>query len=64
MYEFTKAVVGDKVDIINIVPANQEAHDFEPSAKDMTTLTNADAIIYNSKYLEKWAPSVKIKVLK
>ena len=64
MYEFTKAVVGDKVDIINIVPANQEAHDFEPSAKDMTTLTNADAIIYNSKHLEKWAPSVKNKGVK
>ncbi|WP_251712562.1 metal ABC transporter solute-binding protein, Zn/Mn family [Lactococcus ileimucosae] len=64
MYEFTKAIVGDKVDIVNIVPANQEAHDFEPSAKDMTTLTNADAIVYNSKNLEKWASSAKNKGIK
>lgn len=64
MYEFTKAIVGDKVDIVNIVPSNQEAHDFEPSAKDMTTLTNADVIIYNSRHLEHWAPSVKNKGLK
>ncbi|MEY8442749.1 zinc ABC transporter substrate-binding protein [Lactococcus ileimucosae] len=64
MYEFTKAIVGDKVDVVNIVPANQEAHDFEPSAKDMTTLSNADAIVYNSKNLEKWASSAKNKGIK
>ena len=64
MYEFTKAIVGDKVEVVNIVPANQEAHDFEPSAKDMTTLTNADVIVYNSKNLETWASSAKNKGIK
>ncbi|WP_252899312.1 zinc-dependent MarR family transcriptional regulator [Lactococcus fujiensis] len=54
MYEFTKAIVGDKVEIKNIVPSNQEVHDYEPSAKDMATMSAAKVIIYNSDDLEKW----------
>ena len=53
MYKFTKAIVGDKVDVENIVPANQEVHEFEPSAKQVATMTNAEAIVYNSNDLEK-----------
>lgn len=59
MYEFTKAIVGDKVKVENIVPANQEVHEFEPSAKQVATMTNAQALIYNSTDLEKWALKVK-----
>ena len=64
MYEFTKAIVGDKVKIENIVPANQEVHEFEPSAKQVATMTNAQAIIYNSDDLEKWALKVNNKGVK
>ena len=63
MYEFTKAIVGDKVDVENIVPANQEVHEFEPSAKQVATMTNAEAIVYNSNDLEKWAKKVNNKEL-
>ncbi len=59
MYEFTKAIVGDKVKVENIVPASQEVHEFEPSAKQVATMTNAQALIYNSADLEKWALKVK-----
>ena len=64
MYEFTKAIVGDKVDVENIVPANQEVHEFEPSAKQVATMTNAEAIVYNSNDLEKWAKKVNNKGIK
>ncbi len=59
IYEFTKAVVGDKVDIENIVPANQEIHEFEPSAKQVAMMTDAKVIVYNSNDLEKWVLSVQ-----
>lgn len=64
MYEFTKAVVGDKVDVAMIVPANQEVHDYEPSAKQVAQMTDASAIVYNSNVLEKWVPSVKTSATK
>ena len=64
MYEFTKAIVGDKVKIENIVPSNQEVHEFEPSAKEVATMTNAQAIVDNSNDLEKWAEKVNTKGIK
>lgn len=59
MYEFTKAVAGDKVNVENIVPADQEVHEYEPSAREIEKMTNAKAIVYNSSALEKWVSTVK-----
>lgn len=64
MYEFTKAVVGDELKVENIVPSNQEIHEFEPSAKQVAIMTNASAIVYNSNDLEKWVLPVKTSALK
>jgi ABC-type metal ion transport system, periplasmic component/surface adhesin len=59
MYEFTKQVVGNKADVRYIVPAGQEVHDYELSARDMAKLVDSDVIIYNSDNLEKWIKSSK-----
>ncbi|AYG01202.1 metal ABC transporter solute-binding protein, Zn/Mn family [Lactococcus allomyrinae] len=64
MYEFTKAIVGDKINVENIVASNQEIHEFEPSAKQVATMTNAKVIIYNSNDLEKWVLPIKNKGIK
>lgn len=58
MYEFTKEIVGDVGDVELLIPAGTEPHDFEPSAKDIAKLTEADAFIYNSKELETWVPDI------
>lgn len=55
MYEFAKAVVGDEGEVELLIPAGIEPHEFEPSAKDMTRVSNADAFVYNSNMMEKWA---------
>lgn len=58
MYEFTKEVVGDTGDVELLIPAGTEPHDFEPSAKDIAKLTEADAFVYNSKELETWVADI------
>lgn len=55
MYEFTKAVVGDEGDVELLIPAGNEPHEYEPSAQDMTKISDADVFVYNSDALEKWA---------
>ncbi|OTN75644.1 hypothetical protein A5886_000719 [Enterococcus sp. 8G7_MSG3316] len=55
MYEFTKAVVGDEGDVKLLIPAGNEPHEYEPSAQDMTKISDADVFVYNSDALEKWA---------
>lgn len=53
-YDLTKAIVGDKMDLVNITK-NQGLHNWEPSAKDIADLKNADLFIYSGPGLEKWA---------
>lgn len=53
--EFVKAVGKDKVEVHTIIPAGTEPHDFEPTAKDLTSLKNAKVFIYNGLGMEPWA---------
>jgi zinc transport system substrate-binding protein len=54
MYEFSKQVAGDHADVVVLVPAGTEPHDWEPSAKDMALLSEADIFVYNG-IVEEWA---------
>ncbi|MDR6884177.1 metal ABC transporter substrate-binding protein [Bacillus sp. 3255] len=53
MYEFTKQVAGEHADVIALIPAGAEPHDWEPSAKDMERLKKADVFVYNG-VVEGW----------
>jgi len=55
LYEFTKAVGGDKVDISTIIPDGMEPHDFEPKAQDLVALSGAQVFVYNGLGMEVWA---------
>ncbi|KQX45375.1 metal ABC transporter substrate-binding protein [Paenibacillus sp. Root444D2] len=54
MYEFTKQVAGDHANVIALIPPGAEPHDWEPSAKDMQQLKNANVFVYNG-IVEGWA---------
>ncbi|BFT73852.1 metal ABC transporter substrate-binding protein [Paenibacillus sp. P36] len=54
MYEFTKQVAGEHADVIALIPAGTEPHDWEPSAKDMKKVSDADVFVFNG-IVEGWA---------
>ena len=58
MYEFTKAVVGEAGEVELLIPAGTEAHDYEPSAKAVAKMSEADAIVYNSSEFETWMANI------
>jgi ABC-type metal ion transport system, periplasmic component/surface adhesin len=58
MYDFAKKVGGDKVDIVNLVPAGTEPHDWEPATTDVVNLEKADMLIYNGASMESWVGKV------
>ncbi|MDA9471178.1 metal ABC transporter substrate-binding protein [Enterococcus sp. 5H] len=58
MYDFAKNVVGDAGDVELLIPAGTEPHDYEPSAKDIAKITDADVFVYNSGELETWVKDV------
>ena len=58
MYDFAAKVGGDKVTVVNMVPAGMEPHDWEPAASDIVGLENADVFIYNGAGMEHWVDKV------
>lgn len=58
MYDFAKNVVGDVGEVQLLIPAGTEPHDYEPSAKDIAKITDADVFVYNSHELETWVNDV------
>lgn len=51
---FAQIVGGDRVSVKVLTPAGVEAHDFEPSSRDVAALGNADLFVYNGAHYEPW----------
>jgi zinc transport system substrate-binding protein len=58
MYYFTKKVAGNSADVKLLIPNGVEPHDWEPSARDMADIQDADVFVYNSRYFETWTKIV------
>ncbi|MDN3019472.1 metal ABC transporter substrate-binding protein [Paenibacillus sp. BSR1-1] len=58
MYYFAKKVAGDSANVELLIPNGVEPHDWEPTAKDMAKIQDADIFIYNSQYFELWTEKV------
>jgi zinc transport system substrate-binding protein len=59
LYEFTKEVGKEKVDVLLIIPAGVEPHDWEPSIQDIQRIQQADIIIINGVGFENWLDSIE-----
>lgn len=58
MYDFAKQVAQDNADVSVLVPSGTDTHGFEPSAKDVAKIQEADVFVYNSAEMETWVPSI------
>ncbi|TYQ16583.1 UNVERIFIED_CONTAM: zinc transport system substrate-binding protein [Acetivibrio alkalicellulosi] len=58
MYDFAKKIGGDRIEASNMVPPGTEVHHWEPGARDIAALFNADVFIYNGAEMEGWVESV------
>lgn len=55
MAEFTRNIGGDKVNVSVLIPDGVEPHSWEPSAKDLESIKDANLFVYNG-VVEGWAP--------
>ena len=58
LYEFTKEIGGEKVDVTLLVPSGVEPHDWEPTIKDLQLMQQADVIIINGIGFENWIDDI------
>ncbi len=54
LYDFAKSIGGDHVNVINLVPAGVEPHEWSPKSKDLTNMTKAEMFVYNGAGFEGW----------
>lgn len=54
IYEFARAVGGDRIELVNLVPPGTEPHDWEPSVGDIRTLNGAQVFLYAGAGFEHW----------
>lgn len=59
IYDLTKTIAGDKMNIEMIITGNQEPHDFELQASEMGKISEADLIIYNGAGMESFIGDLK-----
>src|SRR5690242_12710240 len=58
LYQFTKAVGQDKIDVSIIIPPGIEPHDWEPTIQDIEKMKAADMVIINGAGLEPWITKI------
>lgn len=54
VYDFTKKIVGDDVEVVNLTPPGVEAHDFELDARTMGELGDAKLVFAVGLHMEPW----------
>ncbi len=54
VYDLVKRVAGDKLTVRNLIPAGMEPHHFEPTTKQIASLTDSRAIFVNGLGFEHW----------
>ncbi|MDR3265351.1 MAG: metal ABC transporter substrate-binding protein [Synergistaceae bacterium] len=58
LYDFTRAVVGDRADLSMLVRPGMEIHSFDPSPRDILTVRDADAFIYVGGESDTWVDTL------
>lgn len=58
VYSITKEIVGDTHEV-QMIQSQAGIHSFEPSAKDIALIQEADIFVYHSRTLESWAKELK-----
>lgn len=55
---FAEEIVGEKGEVRSIIPVGAEPHDFEPTARDIINLSQADLFVYNGGGFESWIEKI------
>ena len=58
VYDFTKNIVGEEGDVSLLIGAGTEAHGYEPSAKAIARMHEADVFVYLDENMENWVEDV------
>ncbi len=57
-YDFCRWILGDDADVILLLPAGMESHNYQPSVNDIKKATDADLFVFTGENMEPWAQKI------
>jgi len=57
IYDFARAIGGDRAEVTLLLPPGLEPHSFEPKPADVMKVNKADIFVFTNEYMEPWAKS-------
>ena len=54
-YDFARQIAGDSINLTLLLPPGTESHTFDPSPKDILSISQADIFLYTGPEMEPWA---------
>ena len=61
LYDITKHISGDTLEIINIIPFGVDPHTYEPTPKAMVDISKSELVLYSGAGLEPWTDGFEFK---
>ncbi|HBG28692.1 MAG: hypothetical protein A2Y10_12120 [Planctomycetes bacterium GWF2_41_51] len=58
LYDFSKNIGGDKVNVSLLLPPGVEPHSFEPKPSDIAKIGGADVFVFTGEFMEPWAHNI------
>ena len=55
LYDFSRAIAGNRADVRLLLPPGTEPHNFEPKPDDLLNINRAGLFVYTNRYMEPWA---------
>jgi len=62
VYDFAKAVGGDKAEVVLILPPGSETHSFVPQDQALNSIKKSAIFFYTSDIMEPWAKALKKEI--
>ena len=62
LYDITKHIAGQSVEIVNILPFGVDPHSFELTPKIMAKIENSSLVIYSGAGLEPWIQKISFSI--
>ncbi|SNX53292.1 metal ABC transporter substrate-binding protein [Thermoanaerobacterium sp. RBIITD] len=59
IYDLTKKIGGDKINVNNIIPPGVEPHDWEPTTKQVADISKASLVIYLGLGMDSWISKIE-----
>jgi zinc transport system substrate-binding protein len=58
LYDFAKAIGGERAEVSLLLPPGVEAHSFDPKPSDIAKINNASIFVYTGSFMEPWAEDI------